>query len=165
MESVNTLSKEVKKLSKKNTKLSSTLDLHKRRPPVCTVCLERMLQGGRPDPAGGEPNSAKGPEGFQTAAAATSIVPPGKPSSKVPFNLEVAMQGPAAAPAGRGSPGGRDGGAVPCGGGGGAHVKQRQVLQSESQPQPRGDVDALLDNQQVFQSAPSMRFPRRDVAL
>ena len=92
------------------------------------------------------------------------------------------------APAGRGS--GRDVGVVPSGGGE-AHVKQPH---RESQPQPRGDVDALLDNH-VFQSAlssdtgsiaaakmtsgdkkdggpvagsahgGSVRFPRRDVAL
>ena len=34
LESVTALSKEVKKLSKKNTRLSNVLDLHKRRPPV-----------------------------------------------------------------------------------------------------------------------------------
>ncbi|GAX77939.1 hypothetical protein CEUSTIGMA_g5381.t1 [Chlamydomonas eustigma] len=43
LDSVSTLSKEVKKLASKNNKLSKSLDMHKRRPPICTVCLENML--------------------------------------------------------------------------------------------------------------------------
>ena len=103
LESVTTLSKEVKKLSKKNSRLSRALDLRERRPPVCTVCLEGMLlqQEGGSSEGGAVMQSGEGgggrvaPESADGAAAASRVAP-GR-ASRVPFNLNEALQGRSAA--------------------------------------------------------------------
>ena len=90
MESVNALSMEVKKLSKKNAKLSSIVELQKRRPPVCNVCLEMMLHDKGDGLVKAGVAAATGTDLGGSKAAADSIMPPGK-ASRVPFNLEATM--------------------------------------------------------------------------
>lgn len=152
----------MKKLSKKNTRLSRALDLHERRPPVCNVCLEGMLlPAGGSGVEGGVRRSGGGGGGGApetcaaavlaaaeavkavktTSASAASRMAPGR-ASRVPFNLDEALLGPLEAGPldGRGSSGGS--GAV-----GGVLPLQVMAVGGEAVVIPSRDLGSQLEQQ------------------
>ena len=176
----------MKKLSKKNSRLSRALNLHERRPPVCTVCLEGMLlqqEGGSSE--GGAAMQSGGGRGeggaveraaveAAAAAAAASRMAPGR-ASRVPFNLDEALQGrpvvaaaavPPADPMGPSSEGGagRRPLQVMAGSTVGDSVGRIRAGGRETAVTGRQDMDSLLDTQlwQVGALPPSQQQEQRE---